>query len=81
MPNIPSSGGKPIICRCPKCKKEHKIKIALEIGNDNTSRLACEWTGKGVPRIYCQACKKALGIIYGGNFPRLEYDIITEGKL
>ena len=34
---------KQTVCLCPRCGKEHVIYM--------------EWTGRGIPRIYCPACK------------------------
>ena len=36
-----SYGGK-VVCKCPTCGRLHKIKM--------------EWTGKGMPRKYCDGC-------------------------
>jgi hypothetical protein len=31
-----------VVCKCPKCEVIHKIKMY--------------WTGKGMPKIYCDKC-------------------------
>jgi hypothetical protein len=36
-------------CLCPKCGKEHKLKIF--------------WTGRGTPRIYCHRCRELVTTI------------------
>jgi hypothetical protein len=33
----------PVRCKCPKCEKEHESHL--------------QWAGRGMPRIYCQACR------------------------
>lgn len=33
-------------CMCPKCERKHKIKM--------------KWTGRGVPRVYCRACREEI---------------------
>ena len=37
-------------CICPKCRKQHEIRM--------------RWVGRGVPRIYCDSCKHLVGGIY-----------------
>jgi len=80
MPGEKSTAGRPVNAICPRCGRRHRLRISLEMGGDRTNRLACEWAGRGTPRIYCHQCKVDLGLIYGGNCPRLEYDTI-EGRL
>jgi hypothetical protein len=41
-----TSANKLIKCLCPLCNKIHKLMI--------------HWTGRGIPRIYCDTCKKKL---------------------
>lgn len=36
-------------CICPKCGKEHKLKIF--------------WTGRGTPRLYCHRCREMITTI------------------
>ena len=81
MPGEKSTAGGPVWAICPKCRKRHKIRIALELGGGKSNRLACGWTGKGTPWKYCYECKKRLGIIPSAMFPALEYDTIERGKL
>ena len=38
------------VCKCPKCKKNHRIP-------------KMEWSGNGIPRKFCEACKKLLANI------------------
>ena len=37
---------KSIKCICPKCRENHSKKML--------------WIGRGIPRIYCDGCKKSL---------------------
>ena len=43
-----------VMCICPKCRKEHKVKI--------------RWIGRGVPRIYCNSCRSKVGPIYSLDY-------------
>ena len=80
MPGEKSSAGGPVEAICPKCCKRHRLRISLEAGDKRENRIACAWTGKGTPRIFCYDCKKRLGIVNSAMFPRLEYDTI-EGRI
>ena len=78
---VKSTAGGPVVAKCPKCGKYHKTRIAIGAGTGgDTSRMACEWTGRGIPRIYCEPCKIRLGMVQGYDCPRLEYDTI-EGRI
>lgn len=63
-------------CLCPRCGERHKSQIACE---DNGPGV--EWAGRGIPRVFCRACKLRMGWYYGGDCPRLEYDLIERGRL
>jgi hypothetical protein len=43
--------GKPTVCICPMCGKQHTIRL--------------DWTGHGTPRVYCHACKAGMVDTYG----------------
>lgn len=32
-----------VLCKCPRCEKEHEKLM--------------QWTGRGMPRVYCQVCR------------------------
>ncbi|MFA5261856.1 MAG: hypothetical protein WC450_11575 [Candidatus Omnitrophota bacterium] len=81
MPGEKSSAGGPVLAYCPHCEKYHKIRIALELGGGKSNRLACAWTGHGIPWKYCYDCKIKLGMIPSTMFPAMNYDIIERGKL
>ena len=40
------SSTKLIKCFCPKCEKMHKARM--------------EWKGHGVPRVYCEDCRRSV---------------------
>ena len=42
----PDCGKSLVECVCPKCGVRHKMKLC--------------WTGTGIPRKYCAACKKSV---------------------
>jgi len=52
---------------CPGCQKEYMAYPEYK------------WTGRGIPRLRCEACKQLAGWYYGKKSPRLEYDIIERG--
>lgn len=77
---VKSTAGRPIKAKCPKCGKIHKTRISIEGGTGgDTSRMACEWTGRGIPRIFCESCKIRLGMVHGYDCPRIEYGTAEKG--
>ena len=36
-------------CLCPKCRGRHRVKFQTLFG--------AEWTGRGVPRVFCNSCR------------------------
>ena len=46
-------GEYPVDCKCPKCGKTHRVTMF--------------WTGRGVPRKYCNQCKGGMARGYGYN--------------
>jgi len=60
MSNVKSPHfGKITPCICPRCGNSHRLRLF--------------WTGRGVPRKYCQSCQKAV------NYN--EYEYINEKTL
>jgi len=42
-----------ITCFCPRCERLHQALIG---GND----MAIKWTGRGIPRKFCQTCQQVV---------------------
>lgn len=53
-------------CLCPKCGKEHKLKIF--------------WTGRGTPRIYCHRCRELMASISDCGVYESQPDVYRASK-
>lgn len=65
--SVQKSSNKMILCKCPRCEKEHKKFL--------------HWTGRGRPRIYCRFCLNHYTVEMGDIYhkePDLRHMVIDE---